>query len=240
MPPPDLQVGAFGQCGSILTQSSGAQHQVTWCSKSPFNGGLCFLHLAFCLFLDGFPLFILVLGTGYLSCFLSPNPILWSYSVTPKHRDCSSALSNKIPVYQITTCLLKLINYYWVSFVKLHLPIRKPTTFTDFLQISTIICSIWICPNHSMLNVLGQTSSLYLSARQVISPKLPPFYSLDLLARLGHGDMVWVCCHDCRQWMEGSLGRSFRWGDTCAESWRISGPSACQWEERALRERDFK
>lgn len=58
------------------------------------------------------------------------NPILLSYPAIPKHRDCSSVLSNKILTCQVTICLLKLIDCCWISLVKLHFPIRKPMTFT--------------------------------------------------------------------------------------------------------------
>lgn len=71
--------GACGQRGSILTRSAGAQHQVTRCSTSPFNGGLCFLQLAFCLFpssswstVIGFPL------SNFISLLRNPQ-LPWTF-----------------------------------------------------------------------------------------------------------------------------------------------------------------
>lgn len=66
-------VGAFGQCGSIPTQTAGAQHPVTlWCSESLFHVGLCVLQVPFYLFLDLVSSFYPC--PGYWLSVLCPEP----------------------------------------------------------------------------------------------------------------------------------------------------------------------
>ena len=106
-------------------------------------------------FFSKFLLFSLVLVTSYLCYFCAWNSSLLSHPAIPKHRACSSALSNKTLVCLVTICLLKLTDCYWIPFSSFISLLGNPWISSDFLQIWVFICSILTCSKDSMLNILG-------------------------------------------------------------------------------------
>ena len=97
-------------------------------------------------FFSKFLLFSLVLVTSYLCYFCAWNSSLLSHPAIPKHRACSSALSNKTLVCLVTICLLKLTDCYWIPFSSFISLLGNPWISSDFLQIWVFIWSWSVLP----------------------------------------------------------------------------------------------